>query len=83
MSSGKKSQNGKQVINTKVSTRAQEQGGDREGERERESQAGSTFSRKPAAGVKPTNREILTWAEIKSQTLHQLNHPGAPLWKIF
>ena len=26
----------------------------------------------------PTNREIMTWAEIKSQTLNRLRHPGAP-----
>ena len=33
----------------------------------------------PNAGVEPTNRDIMTWAEIKSWTLNQLKHPGASL----
>ena len=32
----------------------------------------------PDAGLELTNREIMTRAEIKSQTLNQLSHPGAP-----
>ena len=32
----------------------------------------------PDAGLKLTNREIMTWAEIKSWPLNQLSHPGAP-----
>ena len=30
-------------------------------------------------GLKLTNLEIMTWAEIKSQMLNQLSHPDAPL----
>ena len=30
------------------------------------------------AGLEPLNCEILIWVEIKSQTLNQLSHPGAP-----
>ena len=29
-------------------------------------------------GLGLINREIMTWAEIKSQMLNQLSHPGAP-----
>ena len=49
-------------------------GEEREGERE--SQGGST---EPDAGLNPMNQEITTWAEIKSQTLNRMSHPGAPL----
>ena len=31
----------------------------------------------------PTNHEIMTWAEVKSQMLNQLSHPGAPWDKHF
>ena len=30
-------------------------------------------------GLEPTNHEIMTWAETKSQTLNWLSHPGTPL----
>ena len=30
-------------------------------------------------GLRLTNHEIMTCAEIKSQRLNQLNHPGAPI----
>ena len=29
-------------------------------------------------GLELTNHEIMTWAEIKSQRLNQLSHPGTP-----
>ena len=32
----------------------------------------------PDTGLDPTNREIVTRAEIKSHTLSRLSHPGAP-----
>ena len=32
----------------------------------------------PDAGLDLMNYEIMTWAEIKSWTLNQLSHPGAP-----
>ena len=35
------------------------------------------------AGLEPMNCEIMTWAEIKSQTLNQLSHPCAPEAKNF
>ena len=31
-----------------------------------------------AVGLDPLNREIVTWAEIKSQTVNRLGHSGAP-----
>ena len=45
-----------------------------EREGETESQAGSVLS----AGIDPTNYEIMTIAEIKSQMFKQLSYPGAP-----
>ena len=48
-------------------------GAEREGERE--SQADSE---EPDVGLELTNSGIMTWAEIKSWTLNQLRHPGAP-----
>ena len=35
-------------------------------------------STKPNAELDPTNCEIMTWAEVKSQTLNWLSHSGAP-----
>ena len=32
----------------------------------------------PMWGLNSTNREIVTWAEIKGRTLNPLSHPGAP-----
>ena len=32
----------------------------------------------PDAGLELTDCEIVTWAEIKNQTLNQLCHPGTP-----
>ena len=46
-------------------------------ERETESQAGSTLSVQNA-GLELTNRKIMTWAEVRSQTLDRLSHPRAP-----
>ena len=62
------------------------------GERERERERESTWERgrerissrlhaisaEPDRGLKPTNPKIMTWAEIKSQTLNWLSHPGVP-----
>ena len=36
-----------------------------------------TVSAEPDVGLKLMNCEIMTWAEIKSQRLNQLSHPGA------
>ena len=35
-----------------------------------------TVSTEPTMGLDLTKREIMTWAEIKSQTLKWLSHPG-------
>ena len=54
-------------------------GAEREGGTE--SKAGSrvwAVVTEPDVGLEPTNREILTWAEIKSRMLNCLSHPGAP-----
>ena len=57
-----------------------------QGEAEGESQAGSAVSTEPNmgldTGIGPTNHEIseiMTWAKIKSRTLNQLSHLGAPM----
>ena len=42
-----------------------------------------TVSPEPDAGLEPTNREIMTWAETKSRTLNRLSHPGAPIKHFF
>ena len=47
--------------------RDSKEGAEREGERE--PQAGSMLNREAAAGLKSTNREIMTCAEIKSRCL--------------
>ena len=51
---------------------------------ERESQAGSTLSTEPNAGLDPTNCEIMTQAESKSQTLTCLSHqaPWTPVFTV-
>ena len=49
----------------------------REREGERESQAGSIL------GARNHNPGIMTCAEIKSQTLNWLSHPGTPKLNIF
>ena len=38
-----------------------------------------TVSTEPHTGLKLTNCEIMTWAEIKSQILNRLSHPGPPI----
>ena len=58
--------------------RTSEGGAERGRKGERESQAGSTPRAEPNAGLDPTNGEIMTGAKIKSGTLNQLSHPGAP-----
>ena len=40
-------------------------------------------STEPNVGLDPTNREIVTWAEFKSQTLKWLSQPGTPFLKTF
>ena len=37
-----------------------------------------TVSTEPNMGLQLTNHEIMTWAQIKSQMLNWLNHPGTP-----
>ena len=37
------------------------------------------ISVEPDVGFRLRNPEIMTWAEIKSQTPKGLSHPGAPL----
>ena len=49
-------------------------------ERETESQAGSALSvQEPNAGLGLMDREIMTGAKTKSQTLNWLSRPGAPV----
>ena len=52
--------------------------GKAEGEGERIPSRLRAVSAEPNAGFDLTNREIMTWAETNSQTLHPLSHPGAP-----
>ena len=65
------------------------QEGQREGERERErereriSSSLSTVSAEPNAGLELTNLEIMTLAEIKSQMLNPLSHPGTSVLDYF
>ena len=66
-------------LRERESTHVSGGGEEREKEREKESQAGSTLTTKPYTGlINPMNPEIMTSAEIKSQTLYRLGHPGAP-----
>ena len=54
-------------------------GGGSEREGDTESETGSRLwavSTEPDAGLKLTDREIMTWAEVGP--LNQLSHPGAP-----
>ena len=52
----------------------------REGQRARMSIPSrlQTVSTEPNTGLQPTNREIMTWVEIKNQLLNWLSHPGTP-----
>ena len=55
-----------------------------EREGETDSQAGSTLSaQSPTQELDLMNREITTWAEIKSGMLNQLSHTGTPLSLYF
>ena len=47
-------------------------------ERERIPSRLHTASTEPDVGLEFTNREIMTGVKVKSQTLNQLSHPGAP-----
>ena len=56
-----------------------EVGGRERQERGRESQVGLHAVRaEPDARLDHTNHEIMTWAQIKSQMLNGLSHPGVP-----
>ena len=57
--------------------------GQREGESERIPSRLHTVSTEPDAGLKATNREIMTWAKIMSQTLNRLSHSGTRPLKSF
>ena len=46
---------------------------------EREGERILTASTEPDLGLHLMNHEIMTWAEIKSQTPNQMSHPDAPL----
>ena len=57
-------------------------GGGAEEEGDTEYEAASRLwavSTEPDAGLELTNCEIMTWAEIKSQTPDRLSHPGTPI----
>ena len=60
----------------RASTRGAERGGGRTPSRLR------TVSAEPDAGLDPTNREIMTGAKTKSQTLNRMS-PQAPLYGVF
>ena len=38
-----------------------------------------SVSTQPDAGLEPTDQDIMTCAETKSQMLNRLSHPGAPM----
>ena len=57
---------------------ASREGAERERGRERIPRRLHAVSREPRAGLKLMNREIMTWAQIKSRTLNWLSHPSAP-----
>ena len=61
-----------------------EREGRRGRERERERTQGKlhAVSTEPDVGLELTKHEIVTWAEIKSQTRNRLSHPGVP-WPLF
>ena len=42
-----------------------------------------TISAEPDVGLELMSPEIMTWAKIKSWTLNQLSHPGAPTVVVF
>ena len=56
-----------------------------EGQRERGREGDRIPSRlctarvEPDPGLELPNCEIMTWAKIKGQMLHQLSYPGAPI----
>ena len=53
------------------------------GERERIPSRLRPVSTEPNAEFEFTSHEIMTWAEIKSWTLNQLSHPGAPRMNFY
>ena len=40
-----------------------------------------SINTEPYARLKLMHRYVMTWAKINSQTLNQLSHPGAPIFK--
>ena len=56
--------------------RSAERERDRETERQRIPSRLHTVSAEPNLGLEPTNFEIVTQAEIESQMLNRLSHPG-------
>ena len=58
--------------------RENEQGRGRERGRERIPSRHRAVNAESDAGLKPTNREITAWDEIKTWMLNWLSHPGAP-----
>ena len=56
-------------------------GGGAEREGEREVRAGSALTAN--SGLDPVNRGVVTRAEIKSQTLTRLSHPGSVLLELY
>ena len=57
---------------------ASREGAEREREEERIPSRLHTVSTEPSVEIKPTNHEIMTWVEIKSQMLNRLSHPSVP-----
>ena len=51
---------------------------EREGGRQRIPSRRLAVSAEPDAGLDPMNREIMTWAKIKSRMLNPLSYLGAP-----
>ena len=63
--------------------RERDHGGGEERGRDRTPRRCLTVRAEPNAGLDLTNREIMTWAKIKSWTLNRLSHPGAPVQWLF
>ena len=57
--------------------RVHKQGRDRESGKEKIPSRLHAVSTEPNVGLDLTNREIMTWAKIKSRMLNRLSHPSA------
>ena len=55
-------------------------GAERKRERERAPSKRHAVNAEPDEGLELTNREIMTYNKIESQTLNQLSHPVAPIF---